>query len=72
MLNLLSIFKIVTNSMTAEGLGKSSKAMILEILTTFYNILDSKIINFGIYTVEVRRFGRLKVQRFFIENVTGK
>lgn len=54
MLNLLSIFKIVTNSMIAEGLGKSSKTMILKTVTTFYNILDSKIINFGIYTVELR------------------
>ena len=37
----------------AEGLEKFSKAIISETLTTFYNILDAKIIYFGIYTEKI-------------------
>lgn len=58
--------------MIAEGLGKSSKVMISETLTTFYNTLDSKIIYLGIYSMELRRYGRLKVQPIFFEEVARK
>lgn len=71
-LSLLSIIYNVINSWMAEGLGKWSKALVSETLTTLYTTtLDSKAMYFGNYTKELR-FGNLKVPPTFFEKVIGK